>query len=85
MIRSRVGVVGLMLGCGAGVAVAIMFAGGIRDDTAKQGSTPAQKDSQVQPDASQPKWNALFNGQNLDGWTIFPAQSIDIGHVAHTR
>ena len=81
MIRSRVGVVGMMLGCGTGVAVAIMFAGGIRDDTAKQGSAPAQKDSQVQPDASQPKWTALFNGQNLDGWTIFPAQSIDAPKV----
>ena len=59
MIRSRVGVVGLMLGCGA-----VAFAVGIRDDTAKQGSAPAQKDSPVQADASQPKWTALFNGQN---------------------
>ena len=84
-MRTRVGIVGGMVGCFTGVAVAIMFAGASHDESAKQGSGPAQKDSPVQPEASQPKWTALFNGENLDGWNIFPAQPSDAAKVWITR
>ncbi len=77
MKRTRGGIVGVMAGCFTGVAVAIIFAGGSRDESAKQGSATAQQEKLDQPNASKSKWVALFNGENLDGWITFPGQPSD--------